>query len=127
MIEALFVQPSYLAAKKMLDVSVLRHEAIASNLGNIETPNYRRVDVDTSFAHELQQAIAGSDSGRIAALKPALVTDLNAKSSRRDGNTVELETELINLSQNTVAHAAEAQLITSSLTRLRMAITGRTA
>ena len=39
MIDALFSQSNYLAAKKMLDASVLRHEAIASNLANLETPN----------------------------------------------------------------------------------------
>ena len=45
MIEALFNQPNYQATKKLLDVSVLRHEALASNLANLETPNYKRIDV----------------------------------------------------------------------------------
>jgi flagellar basal-body rod protein FlgB len=45
MISALFSQPNYVGAKKMLDATVLRHEAIASNLANIETPNYKRMDV----------------------------------------------------------------------------------
>jgi flagellar basal-body rod protein FlgB len=49
MIEALFNQPDYLAAKKTLDAVALRHEAIASNIANVETPGYRRIDLATHW------------------------------------------------------------------------------
>jgi flagellar basal-body rod protein FlgB len=124
-INALFDQPNYLAAKKLLDATVLRHEAIASNLANIETPNYRRVDLNPSFANELRQALAARDSSELAGLRPSLAVDSAAVSIRRDGNTVQLETELINLNQNAIAHQLEAQLITGSLLKLRTAISGR--
>jgi flagellar basal-body rod protein FlgB len=45
MINALFSQPNYLASKKMLDATVLRQEAITSNIANLETPNYKRLDI----------------------------------------------------------------------------------
>ena len=125
MIEGLFNDANYLAAKKLLDVTALRHEAIASNLANIETPNYRRIDVAPSFSAELKQALAANDPAQIAGLQPRLEIDPNAIAANRDGNTVQLETELLNLQQNTLAHSLETQLVTSSLLRLRMAITGR--
>ena len=62
MIDALFNQPTYVAAKKMLDVTVLRQEAIASNLANLETPNYKRLDVAPSFEAQLSQAVASGDA-----------------------------------------------------------------
>ena len=37
MIDALFNQPNFLAAKRLLDATALRHEAITSNLGHLET------------------------------------------------------------------------------------------
>lgn len=125
MITSLFDQPNYVATKKLLDAAVLRHEAIASNLANIETPGYRRVDLDRSFAVELRQALAGERSADIKSLQPTLAQDPEAVSSRRDGNTVDLESELLHLNQNTLAHTVETHLITSSLLRLRTAITGR--
>jgi flagellar basal-body rod protein FlgB len=125
MIEGLFNNTNYLAAKKLLDVTALRHEAIASNLANIETPNYRRIDVAPSFSAELKQALATNNPAQIASLEPHLEVDPNAVAATRDGNTVQLETELLNLQQNTLAHTLETQLVTSSLLRLRMAITGR--
>jgi flagellar basal-body rod protein FlgB len=42
MIEALFNQTGYLAAKKTLDAVALRQEAIANNIANLETPGYKR-------------------------------------------------------------------------------------
>ena len=127
MIEALFNQPNYVATKKMMDATALRHEAIASNIANIETPNYKRIDVAPSFKDELRAALGGRDPLQIGALKPRIVEDTSAIPLGRDGNTVELETELMNLNQNTLAHTLETQLVTGTLMKLRLAITGRTA
>lgn len=125
MIDALFSQPNYLAAKKLLDATVLRHEAIASNLANVETPNYKRVDVAPGFEISLRQALAARDPTRLASVQPQLAVDSQALAQRQDGNTVQLESELVRLNQNTVAHTLHSQLITGALLRLRLAITGR--
>jgi len=125
MIEALFNQNNYVATKKMMDATVLRHEAISGNLANLETPNYKRVDVAPNFSSELGRAMANGNTEDIANLQPSLTVDTTAVASRRDGNTVQLETELLKLNQNSLSHTMESQLLTSSLLRLRMAITGR--
>ncbi|MCI0542020.1 MAG: flagellar basal body rod protein FlgB [Verrucomicrobiales bacterium] len=125
MIDALFSQSNYLAAKKMLDATALRQEAIARNLANIETPHYQRVDLAPSFSTALNQAIAAHDSARIKQVQPSIAIDGAALPSGPDGNTVDLETELLNLSRNSVAHTLETQLVTGQFARLRLAITGR--
>jgi flagellar basal-body rod protein FlgB len=51
--------------------------------------------------------------------------DTGAISGRSDGNTVQLETEMLKLNQNTVENALETQLVSGSLARLRLAITGK--
>ncbi|HZQ46764.1 MAG TPA: flagellar basal body rod protein FlgB [Verrucomicrobiae bacterium] len=125
MIDGLFSDSNYLAAKRMLDVTALRHEAIASNLANIETPNYKRLDVSPTFESQLQQAVAGKDPEQIANLQPQLSVDAQAVSGRGDGNTVQLETELLKLNQNMVEHSLETQLVSKSLMKMRLAITGK--
>jgi flagellar basal-body rod protein FlgB len=125
MIDALFTNSDYVAAKKMLDVSLLRHEAIASNLANLETPNYKRVDVAPSFEAQLRQAVAGGNAEEISSLQPQLAVDAGAITGRSDGNTVQLETEMVKLDQNTVENMLETQLVTGSLAQLRLAITGK--
>lgn len=127
MIEALFNQPNYLATKKMLDATVLRQEAIASNLANLETPNYKRIDVAPSFAESMRAAVKTQDAGQIKGLTPTIGLDPTALAANRDGNTVQLENELLHLNQNALAHALETQLVTGNLLKLRLAITGRSS
>jgi flagellar basal-body rod protein FlgB len=125
MIEGLFNQNGYVAAKKMLDLTALRHEAIASNLANVERPHYRRIDVAPNFSAELRQALESGNPQRIASVQPELATDLTAIASRKDGNTVQLESELLKMNQNFLEHQLETQMISGALMKMRLAITGR--
>jgi flagellar basal-body rod protein FlgB len=127
MIEALFNQPNYLAANKALDAVVLREKAIANNIANLETPGYKRIDLAPNFEAELERATATGDMQQIKALNPTLAVDTTAVSSSRDGNTVHLENELMQMNQNAMTHAFETQLISGMLSRLQMAITGKSA
>ncbi|HEU5397318.1 MAG TPA: flagellar basal body protein [Verrucomicrobiae bacterium] len=127
MIDALFNQPDFLAAKKQLDAIAVRQEAIASNLANLETPGYRRLDVAPAFNAELERACAARDPQQIAALKPQLAVDPNALPVSPDGNTVSLEKELLEMNKNSLANTLETQLITNDFYRLRMAVTGTVA
>jgi len=125
MIEGLFNQSNFVAAKKMLDAKALRHEAIASNIANVETPHYKRVDASPAFATELQQAVASRNGEGIRALQPQLVAEPTAISGRKDGNNVQLESELLKLNQNFMEHQLETQLVSGAMMKLRMAITGK--
>jgi flagellar basal-body rod protein FlgB len=127
MIEALFNQPNYLAAKKTLDAVVLRQEAIANNIANLETPGYKRVDLTPTFQAELERASASGDPQEISSLKPTLAVDTSAVASSRDGNMVHLQTELTQMDENAVTHSLETQLISGMLERMQMAITGKDA
>jgi len=127
MVNGLFTQTNYQGLKKMLDATVLRHEAIASNMANLETPNYKRIDVESNFGEELSRAVAARDAREIARLQPRIVMDKNAVSPNRDGNTVQLEKELVAMQQNTLNHTMQTQFLSSSLMKLRSAIQGRNA
>lgn len=124
MIDALFSQPNYVTAKKALDGIVLRQDAIASNIANLETPGYKRLDLAPTFKAELNRATATQNSRQIASLRPSLTPDPTAVANGRDGNTVNLEREMLALNQNFLAHAVESQLVTGALMKLRTAITG---
>ena len=55
MLEAIYARESYSALKKTLDASVLRHQAIASNLANLETPHYKRIDINPDFENDFRR------------------------------------------------------------------------
>lgn len=127
MVDGIFSHANYQGLKKMLDVSVLRQEAIASNLANLETPNYKRIDVETSFGAELSRAVNAKKVEGIQKLHPRLVVDPTAPAPNRDGNTVQLDSELMHLQQNGMAHTMQTQMITGALRKIRSAIQGRIA
>ena len=124
MIEALFNQPNYLAANKALDADVLRGSAIANNLANLETPGYKRIDLAPSFQAALDQATASGDPRQLAAVNPTLAVDTTSAAGL-DGNSVHLESELMQMNQNSVTHSFETQLVSGMLQRMQMAITGK--
>lgn len=125
MIEALFSQPNYLAAKKTLDATALRQEAINNNIANLETPGYKRVDLAPSFEQELEKASASNDAQQISSLTPSLEVDSTAKAVSKDGNTVNLEQELMRMNQNAMTHSVETQMVSNMLAKLRLAIKGQ--
>ena len=125
MIEALFNQPNYLAAKKTLDAVALRQEAINNNLANLETPGYKRVDLAPSFDQELEKATASNDPAQISSLSPSLTVDTTSTAGSKDGNTVHLEQELMKMNQNAMTHSLETQMVSGMLAKMRLAINGQ--
>lgn len=128
MLDPIFQTDTYRLAQKLLDVSALRHEAIAANIANVETPGFRRLEVSPDFAEELRACMQnGGRRDRIDALQPSLVQDANARSVRPDGNTVEIERELIAMTRNSIEHDFLGTLVSNNFKQLKLAITGRTA
>lgn len=126
MIDPIFQTDNYQLARKLLDAAVLRQEAIATNVANAETPGFRRLDLAPDFATQLKSRMASGDLGRTAdTIRPQLAEDLTARSVRPDGNTVEIERELIAMNRNSVEHQFLSDVVSTNLKQLRMAITGR--
>ena len=125
MIEGLFNQTNYVATKKMMDATTLRQEALASNIANVETPGYQRMDVADSFKNQFSKAISKGGKEAFNNLNASLEVDSTAIARDETGNTVDLESEVLQLGENQIAHQLESKIITGSLAKLRLAITGR--
>lgn len=124
MIQGLFSSTTYQASKQLLDVATVRHEAIATNLANIETPGYKRADLARDFQEEFAARVR---SGNLATTPAArIVEDPTATTQRKDGNNVELDKELLALSKNTAEYDTLTEFVSGSIKQLRVAITGRT-
>lgn len=126
-VSSLFENPGYQATKAMLDVATVKHQAVAANIANSSTPGYKRVQVSKTFEQELMGRIKGNQPLDLAGLKPTLEKDPAAISSRMDGNNVELDSELLQMSTNSTNYQVLTQFINGSFRQLRSAITGRSA
>jgi flagellar basal-body rod protein FlgB len=126
MIDPLFHTDNYQLARKLLDAAVLRQEAIATNVANAETPGFRRLDIAPDFAAQLKSRMAAGDFGRNAhSIRPTLAEDQTARSVRPDGNTVEIERELLVMNRNAVEYEYLTNVVSGNIKQLKMAMTGR--
>jgi len=124
---SMFENPGYQATKAMLDVATVKHQAFAANIANSSTPGYKRVQVSKTFEQELQGRIKSGRPLDLAGLKPSIEKDSSAISSRMDGNNVEMDQELLQMSTNSTNYQVLTQFLNGSFRQLRSAITGKSA
>jgi flagellar basal-body rod protein FlgB len=128
MIDPIFQNGNYQMARKLMDVAVLRQEAISTNIANAETGGFRRLDIAPDFAVQLRARVAAGDVGKtVDTLRPQLAEDQTARSVRPDGNTVEIERELLAMNRNAVEYDYLSEVVSGNLKQLKLAISGRTA
>jgi len=121
--------------EKGLDALSARQQAISNNIANVETPNYKAVDV--AFERSLRQAL--SDNRKMLAIKrtnerhltpPGRVDRLEdvtpqefrrtGTSMRLDGNNVDIETEMVRLAETAMRYQSFTTLASRKLALLRM-------
>jgi flagellar basal-body rod protein FlgB len=98
-----------------------RHEVLASNLANVETPRFRARDLD--FGRALAEAFEGRAPEADAGPRAELVEDRSGP-PRADGNTVDLDLQMAKLSANAGRYNALARIVGLRLALLRHAIEG---
>lgn len=101
---------------EMVHATAVRHRVLAGNLANVETPEYQAQE--TSFSLALDQA-RGTPQVTVA------VTPEADAAPRRDGNTVDLDQQMVKLAQNTNWHMGLLQMLTTRFAMMRAAIKDR--
>jgi len=103
-----------------------RQQLIASNIANADTPNYKARDID--FGKSLQAALAGRGvdpagfgmtktvAGHLSGVTTQASRDYLYRSefqSAVDGNTVEMDAERANFSDNAIRYEASVNFVSS--------------
>lgn len=115
---------------KAADASWERNTVIANNIANVDTPNYKRKDVQ--FETYLQMALTGGESLDqdiksldLSTLDSTVYTDHANMSYRMDGNNVDIDTESATLAKNQIKYNAILDSMTQEFTRLRTVLASR--
>jgi flagellar basal-body rod protein FlgB len=127
MIESLYNRPHYVMAQALMDKCVRVQEAVASNVANIETPGYKRVELKSGFEKELTQWMESSDPSLKSGVIAELAVDQESPAVRPDGNNVNLETELLTMNRNALEYEFLTKYVGHSFSSIRMAITGNSS
>jgi flagellar basal-body rod protein FlgB len=118
------------ALGRQLTVTVAKQTVGASNLANINTPNYRAREV--SFDEAMSQVMPGGQ--KLAVTQPGHFTgqpdaaaarqlqDVEGLATRRDGNNVELDRELLHMSLAAADFTAAQTALSAKFRLVRYAI-----
>lgn len=123
---------SKIVIHKALEATWKRNEAIAQNISNVDTPEYKRKTV--SFEEQLQEAMDNTSlQGRMTDRRhiPIVKTDLDKinievtqdnknLSMRLDGNDVDIDAEMAALAKNTIQYNVLTQM--AGYSNLKMVI-----
>lgn len=122
--------------EKALDLRSKKHNVIASNIANMDTPDYKAFDL--IIEKELQKVTGKGNSISLNKTNKAhmqsqrskaggvsvQVDDTQGLSLRGDGNTVDIDKQMGNMAENTLMYKAAAQMIYSKFQGLKSAIQG---
>ena len=107
--------PTYSILSKVLDVRADRHAIVASNIANADTPNYKCRHI--KFEDELKKIMPQDNKlvlkktsnkhfpmgNGVNDINPA-VEEVPSQDAKADGNTVDLEREIVRMSENQIMY-----------------------
>ena len=114
--------------KTAADASWLREEVLTNNIANVDTPNYKRQDVE--FTTYLQSALeqAGTpastltqkvNEANLSGITTRTYTENTTLSYRMDGNNVDLSTENAELAAEQINYNALIDSMNNEFTRMK--------
>lgn len=115
--------------EKAADASWTRETLLANNIANVDTPGYKRQDID--FQALLKKELGNYKymnldqkmrSVNLSNLNPEVYTDHAGYSYRLDGNNVDYDTEQVELASEQIKYQALTTSITSEFQRLQTVI-----
>ena len=111
---------------KAADASWKRETLLANNIANVDTPGYKRQDID--FQSVLKNELSNykymnldqkMEAVRLDKLNASVYTDHGHYSYRLDGNNVDIDTEQEELASEQIKYQALTQSITAEFQRLQ--------
>lgn len=106
---------------EMIRAASLRHQVLSRNIANIDTPDYRPMDV--RFGEELRLAADVGDASATI-VRATVVADPAVGAGRYDGNAVDLDRQMAKMAENALWHNVMIQTLNSRMNLLRTAIRG---
>jgi flagellar basal-body rod protein FlgB len=120
--------------ERAMDVRLVRHNVLASNVANVDTPGYAPKDLDFRAAFA-EIAAAGGATGPTTGMRETdarhiggageggaglvRVVDVAGESPTLDGNRVDLDATMAHLAENGIQYGASARAVSKKLAILR--------
>lgn len=130
--EKLSFKKTFHALENALNITQRRHNVIASNISNLDTPNYKAKDID--FKTALTQALESDHQMNLVRTDPGHI-DLNRNSApgaepfTEEGewngfNWVDIDREMLKLTENNLIYRTTTETLLRKIAILKEVIRG---
>ncbi len=106
---------------RMMDLNAAKLRTISQNVANINTPNYRRREL--KFDKALREAMGRGHASDYRSIR-GYVDRPNNTAIRNNGNNVDIDLEMLNMSQTTASYEIYTDLYKRKSQMVKMAIRG---
>ena len=109
---------------QLIRETALRHKVLASNIANVDTPNYRARDVAFGQVMDNELAMAATAPGHIraAAASPSGKETEDPSQPWADKNNVELDKEVAKMTENALLQQAAVTLLEKRVAMFKSAL-----
>lgn len=114
---------------KAADASWKRESVISNNIANVDTPGYKRKDLDFEgvLTEEIGRCKHRSLDSKVSELdmsklNPTVYTDSSTYAYRMDGNNVDIDTENVELASEQIKYEGLTSSISSQFERMKSVI-----
>ncbi len=112
---------SIVGVEKAMQGSLLRQQVLANNIANANTPGFQRSDVN--FQSALAQAFSSGTPTPAQIQQVSFQPQTDASGAMQvDGNSVDINTEMADLSENTLDYQALESVMGTRMSILKTAI-----
>lgn len=110
-----------------LDASWTRNSVISNNIANVDTPGYKRKDVqfedylmaEVGYTDNLDREVANAEMDELIA---TTYTEYENVSYRIDGNNVDIDTESAELAKNQIKYYTMLDSVSQEFNRLKAVV-----
>jgi len=120
--------------EQSLNLRLIQHQLLAGNLANGETPGYRakHIDYQATMRAVMERSESGvlrrTDPGHLGAAASTSGIPLRLISAsgpaRADGNSVDMDVEMVRLAENGLLYNATVQALARKLAILKQSVEG---
>ncbi len=111
------------ALRRQMTMSVARQVASSGNLANVNTPGYKAVEPSFDEALDAQLGMTATQAGHIGRSDgPTQAREVKGATARRDGNTVEIDRELLTMTRAAGDFSAAQTAMAAKFRLVRYAI-----
>lgn len=131
----LLQRPSFQLLERSLEASTLRNKVIANNIANVDTPHYKRAEVE--FESILKTYEQPKLRGKLThpahipigmpakLVQPRVVHDETPLKMNNNHNNVDMDYEMSMLAQNQLRYNMLVQQVNHEINMMRTSISGR--